>query len=127
MARDWDFDLARAAVLPSETVVLFGAQVGWSPHREAQKLGHCRECGSQLPDLDLAVVVCGGCRKSNFDDTRALARAGAPVARAERQPADRRDARRRTEEAVARPVAPSKGTIEVPADLAAKYGLGDGA
>jgi hypothetical protein len=52
--------------VPHALGVVFGAQVGWSPDREAQEPGRCGECGDSIrPGSRL---VCAGCLASGFDD-----------------------------------------------------------
>lgn len=50
--------------------VLFGAQPGWSPERESQRVGSCRICGYGLPNDPIkpgSRIVCAGCGRYGLD------------------------------------------------------------
>lgn len=90
-------DLARliAAAMPTESHLHTGADPCWTPDREAQRRADCSECGGAadapngrvLPHAgaadpirpsELVVVVCGGCQRTRYDGTGAMARAIKP-------------------------------------------------
>jgi hypothetical protein len=52
--------------VPHPIGVIFGCQLGWSPGREGQAPGLCRECGNTIPHRSR--LVCAGCLSSGFDD-----------------------------------------------------------
>jgi hypothetical protein len=89
------------ADIPHALGVIFGAQVGWSPAREGQARGHCRECGNAIPRRSR--LVCAGCLASGYDDqvrgllaiTPAKPRRRACVARPGPRPARQKDRRTR--------------------------------
>lgn len=67
--------------VPPALGVLFGAQVGWSPARENQKLGSCNICGNGEPHTPIqpgSRIVCAGCRRYGLDAQVRAALAATP-------------------------------------------------
>ncbi len=56
--------------VPRAMGVLFGAQVGWSPARESQPIGHCTVCGNGRPHTPIqpgSRQYCAGCGRYGLD------------------------------------------------------------
>lgn len=70
MPGDWE-------KVPEPNGVLFGAQLGWSPEREAQRLDPaCRTCGATIRDGSR--LYCAGCTRTGFEKRLRVLRSRSP-------------------------------------------------
>jgi hypothetical protein len=122
---DWSIAQTIAA-LPSETIVFFGAQVGWDQTRDRQGRLHCSQCGGDQAVQDglqrsrLSVAYCAACNRSTYDGTVAMERSGRPIPVVDSTKLGKRE---RTPRPVVQRTTSGRGTIELPETIAVACGL----